>query len=184
MRENKSYYAILGLLSIGPQSGYDLKRTIEQSLGHFWTESFGQIYPVLKKLVDEGLAAVSSEPQTGKRDRIAYSITEAGREMLHDWLLKPITKLPPEKNELLLKLYFGHNLNVEDNLRHVEDFYAKLLQTRDIYTMISREAGPSPHPHRPDYEIMTLQFGQKVVEAIIEWCEETRAELLTYIEKD
>ncbi|PYI52519.1 PadR family transcriptional regulator [Paenibacillus flagellatus] len=59
MRTNKSYYALLGLLAFGPHSGYDVKRRIEQQLSHFWSESYGQIYPNLKKLVEEGLATTN-----------------------------------------------------------------------------------------------------------------------------
>jgi len=37
---------LLGVLAIEPMSGYDLGLTIRQSVGHFWNESYGQIYPV------------------------------------------------------------------------------------------------------------------------------------------
>jgi hypothetical protein len=44
-RATTSRYALLGMLSLGPGSGYDLKKRIEGSLAHFWSESYGQIYP-------------------------------------------------------------------------------------------------------------------------------------------
>src|SRR6267378_1332508 len=40
--------ALLGLLSLGSMSGYDIRQLISQSIGHFWSESYGQIYPGLK----------------------------------------------------------------------------------------------------------------------------------------
>ena len=40
---------LLGLLAIEPMSGYDLGVTIRASVGHIWNESYGQIYPNLKK---------------------------------------------------------------------------------------------------------------------------------------
>ena len=46
---------LLGLLTIEPMSGYDLGQTIRASVGHFWNESYGQIYPNLKKLAAAGL---------------------------------------------------------------------------------------------------------------------------------
>ena len=49
-RMNKSRFALLGLLSLGAMSGYDLRKLFEQSLIHFWSESFGQIYPMLRSL--------------------------------------------------------------------------------------------------------------------------------------
>ena len=55
MKDKKSKYAILGMLSIEPMSGYDIKKEIEENISNFWTESYGQIYPVLKSLVAEKL---------------------------------------------------------------------------------------------------------------------------------
>ena len=55
-RENKTKYAVLGLLAYAPLSGYDIRRIYAQSLGNFWSESYGHIYPILKRLKAEGLA--------------------------------------------------------------------------------------------------------------------------------
>jgi PadR family transcriptional regulator AphA len=58
--------------------------TIRQSVGHFWNESYGQIYPNLKKLASEGLVSRKTERQKGKPDRHVYSITDKGRERLKE----------------------------------------------------------------------------------------------------
>jgi PadR family transcriptional regulator AphA len=50
-------FAILGLLSIEPMSGYDIRRNLDESLSYFWSESYGQIYPSLKKLEASRLIA-------------------------------------------------------------------------------------------------------------------------------
>ena len=77
-RENKTKYAVLGLLAYAPLSGYDIRRIYAQSLGNFWSESYGHIYPILKRLEDEGLATREVQRQTGKPDRNVYTITDAG----------------------------------------------------------------------------------------------------------
>jgi len=41
----------LGMLTEGEASGYDLKKHFERSVGHFWSESYGRIYPMLAQLV-------------------------------------------------------------------------------------------------------------------------------------
>ncbi|UCB53625.1 MAG: PadR family transcriptional regulator, partial [Candidatus Zixiibacteriota bacterium] len=46
-RANKTEFAVLGLLSLSPMSGYDMKAFISQSIGYFWQESYGQLYPAL-----------------------------------------------------------------------------------------------------------------------------------------
>ena len=51
----KTRFAILGLLSWKPMSGYDIKKLIEMGLQYFWQESYEQLYPTLEALVAEGL---------------------------------------------------------------------------------------------------------------------------------
>src|SRR5260370_28739340 len=94
-RANTSRYAILGGLSLGPRSGYDVKKLIEASIAHFWSESYGQIYPILNRLAAEGLAARRREKQRGKPDRHVYSLTPRGREELQPWLRPPAPLGPP-----------------------------------------------------------------------------------------
>ena len=62
-KENKSKYALLGILSMCPGSGYDIKKLMEQSTSNFWSESYGQIYPILKQLVAADLATRHTEKQ-------------------------------------------------------------------------------------------------------------------------
>src|ERR1700694_4574756 len=108
-KENKSKYAVLGALSVCPGSGYDIKKLMEQSTSNFWNESYGQIYPILKQLVEEELATSRAEKQEGKPERYIYTLTEQGREELQRWLAEPVERMV-ERNELLLKLFYGrHN---------------------------------------------------------------------------
>lgn len=57
MAKNRSRYAILGALTIRPMSGYDIRQFFAKSVSHFWDESYGQIYPILKGLHSEGLVS-------------------------------------------------------------------------------------------------------------------------------
>ena len=54
---------LLGLLTIEPMSGYDPGLTIRGSVGHFWNESFGQIYPSLKKLANDRFVTCRTQQQ-------------------------------------------------------------------------------------------------------------------------
>ncbi|MDQ2700516.1 MAG: PadR family transcriptional regulator, partial [Actinomycetota bacterium] len=62
---------ILGFLSEGEKSGYDIKSQVDTSTRFFWTASYGQIYPELKRLKEAGLIEEAGAP-TGERRRIAY----------------------------------------------------------------------------------------------------------------
>src|ERR1043166_5381121 len=81
MSPTSTRYALLGLLTLAPQSGasgYDLRRWAESSIGHFWRESYGQIYPVLKQLLRDGLVTASEGAGSGKRETIAGVADEPG----------------------------------------------------------------------------------------------------------
>ena len=85
MREN-SRYAVLGLLGMGAVSGYDIMKKFEKITGNFRNGSYGQIYPILKRLADQELATRSVEKQKGKPDRHIYSLTAKGGSVLRKWL--------------------------------------------------------------------------------------------------
>jgi len=174
-KENKSRYAILGMLSTGPMSGYAIKKEIEQSVANFWNESYGQIYPILKQLAEEGLTTSHAEKQEGKPERYVYTLTDRGREELHHWLTEPI-EYSVERNELLLKLFFGQQASVADNIEHVQRF-------RDLQTMLHQKyRGIAGHLQihcstNPDllYQLMTVRFGLYRTQALISWADETLA---------
>lgn len=120
-KENKSKYAVMGVLSLCPGSGYDVKKFMEGSTSNFWSESYGQIYPILKQLVEGGLAARHTEKQEGKPEKYIYTLTEQGKKELREWLSESSAPAP-ERNELLLKLLFGAHVSIEKNREHIYSF--------------------------------------------------------------
>ena len=51
--EKKIDYAILGLLSHEPMTGYEIKKRMDTTLKFFWRASYGSIYPGLSELVQD-----------------------------------------------------------------------------------------------------------------------------------
>src|SRR5262249_51757310 len=163
-RVNKSQYALLGMLTLGPMSGYDMKKLFDGSLANFWTESYGQIYPILKRLVAQGWATLKEEPQAGKPDKKVDAITAKGRTAVHKWLAEP-TEAPGFRLELLLKLFFGPEVPVEVNRKQVQAFRQLALSRLESYRGI--EAGlkgdKSGHAGLP-YWLITLDYGRTYFE--------------------
>ena len=87
-------------------TGYALRNEIRDTLGHFWSESFGQIYPTLAALEDAGLVRPTD---SGRRSRTVYEITPDGVDRLRDLLAEP-HQPAPARNGLLLRLFFGNHL--------------------------------------------------------------------------
>jgi len=167
---------LLGLLAIEPMSGYDLGQTIRASVGHFWNESYGQIYPNLKRLEAEGFVTSKTERQKGKPDRHIYSITKKGRERLVAWLaVKPQPEIP--RNELLLKLFFSAQASAEIAIQHVERMVENESGALRGFKQIEEQlAKNKEYPDSP-YWMMALRFGLLEVKSHLRWGEETLDEL-------
>src|SRR5689334_111108 len=79
-------HVLLGLLSVGPQHGYDLKRTHDERLPQAKPVAFGQVYATLGRLERDGLVEATGQDRDGGPDRTTYAITDAGRAHLAEWL--------------------------------------------------------------------------------------------------
>ena len=101
---NKTKFVILGLLMERPLSGYSIKQIIDVRFKFFWSESYGQIYPQLKKMQKENLIE-ELEIENSSRGKKLYKITIKGETEFKDWLLKNPQK-ESIRMEMLLKYYF------------------------------------------------------------------------------
>lgn len=174
-RENKTKYAILGVLMSTPQTGYDIRKFLTQA-GGFWEESNGQIYPMLKKLLDEGLVEKSIVFQEAKPNRHVYTITEQGKETLRTWLQLDVAP-SRTRNELLLKLFFGDEAPVTVNQQHVADYKNRLEQNLAEYATIEKRLQQLPDTNSKKYWLMTLRHGQAYTSGLIAWCNDTLHQL-------
>ena len=100
-------YVVLGLLATnGPSTPYEMEQFVDLSLGHFWSFPRSQLYSEPARLAERGLVEESREE--GGRRRRRFSLTDAGREALQDWLGE---QGPPSGTEIrdlgLLRLFFG-----------------------------------------------------------------------------
>lgn len=172
MKDNKTKYAILGLLSHEPLTGYDIKKRIEATISYFWDASFGQIYPTLQKLETDGLVSKEVELDENRPTRKVYTITPKGVNELKKWLSKPVEK-EVIRYEILLKLCFGSQISVSDNLKNIKEFKDRGLSTLEIlngYEQNLHQVISENEDHL--YYLLTVRFGQYVYQAYQAWAEE------------
>jgi DNA-binding PadR family transcriptional regulator len=105
MQLTPTSYVVLGMLRLGKRNGYEIKQLVDRSVRFFWTASYGQIYPELKRLEEGGLVSSADDPQGG-RQRRAYTLTEAGEQALVDWLRADSGPGQELRDEALLKIFF------------------------------------------------------------------------------
>src|SRR5437660_5706928 len=97
---------ILGMIAFGKQTGYDIKQLVDKSTRHFWAASYGQIYPELRRLEEQGLIHGQPEPRGG-RARTVYTLTAPGQAALTDWLQAEDDAHFEVRAEGMLKLFFS-----------------------------------------------------------------------------
>ncbi len=131
---------ILGFLKDGPQTGYQLKKRMDQSVANFWTISYGGLYPVLKKMAEKG--DIKENKQLSEKHRgTYYELTPAGKEKFARWL-KDDYKQVVIKDEFLLKVFFASDEElvqllpqVKKRLREVES----VLETLDTLIAVDKK---------------------------------------------
>jgi DNA-binding PadR family transcriptional regulator len=115
-------YAVLGLLSIAPMSGYEIAQAAEGSIGTFWPISKSQVYGELTRL--ESLSYVTAEDvaQIGAPDKRVYEITPAGEDRLDEWLADD--KVAPSRLRIpfLIKVVLAHRLGTGQLLELLERY--------------------------------------------------------------
>lgn len=182
MNYGRTAYVVLGILATeSGQSGYEIRKTIEGTVGFFWGESYGQLYPTLKRLTADELIT-ARKPKSGTRQE--YSITPAGRTALEQWLALPYRDDPP-RDEFLLKLFFGHETSPSVALAHLRDFQQKHRDGLAALAQIEAvsRARSSQLPGFP-FWILTLTYGIARMRAELEWCETAVAAIASLESRD
>jgi DNA-binding PadR family transcriptional regulator len=136
---------ILGFLRYGAASGYDIKRSVDRSVGHFWTVSYGGLYPALARLREEGLVVLRAEE--GRRK--VYEITPRGLAAFEEWWRAPYPA-PVVKDGFLLRLFFSTPDELEALAPQLRRRVVELTETevalkrveRDLEAGALRLAGP------------------------------------------
>jgi PadR family transcriptional regulator, regulatory protein AphA len=156
---------VLGLLAEGDRSGYDLLKRAERSVAHMWAPAKSQLYAVLPRLVEAGLAGRRTVRQTGRPDKHVYRLTRAGRAAVRQWLE---TAPPKSWDELLLKVFFAELGSRE-----------ALLAQLDAYADVQRGFLAEYEAIAPAtrYGALTLEYGLELMPARLKWLEKTRREL-------
>ncbi len=174
MRRNPTEFAILGLLAEQPMTGYDIKREVEARLSSFWSESYGHIYPMLRRLRERKLVTMRLVAgRSGPAHRKLYALTAAGRAALGAWFETPITPSRP-RNELLLRVFFGRHAPPGVLARDLEAYGKSSLAIVEQLAAV-RRALDEEEPDSPDREYLeaVLDAGERIFETLGRWSRDT-----------
>ena len=172
-------HGILGLISNGDKTGYEIMTVFRDSLNHCWTAQTSQIYRELQTMEKSGWISQTHVAQAGKPDKNVFSITPAGHEELLRWLRQD--NLPAGyRNPFLLKTFFMGELPVQENIEFFKalqgavvfpDEGKKVSADADIYKQAVN------HPEKAVYWKLTIEFGRMYEKMQQEWCKYCIGEL-------
>ena len=118
--------AILGLFKERPMHGYELKKRLSYMLGHFWTVSYGSLYPALKRLEKSAAIERAYSVKEKTRNRNVYRITRKGETTFMRMLTENVSNASLADTEKFdVRMTFFQYLEPETRL--------ELLEMRRMY---------------------------------------------------
>ncbi len=175
--------AVLGLLTLRPMSGYEIKQLFDKSISFLWRVHMSQIYPALSHLLEAGLVEMDLVPQERKPTKKVYSITRKGRRSLQTWLRVP-TRDKGIRDIFPLKVFFARNVERETLLGQIqerlEEAQGKLALYQDMERLFHElQAGGSDAYPGEDIRFWSLALRWAIIreEGVREWCDQVLVEL-------
>jgi DNA-binding PadR family transcriptional regulator len=165
-------HAVLGLLSSGPASGYDLLKRFEISLANVWPATQSQLYSELNRMADTALVKVAAE---GPRGRKEYAITDSGIAELRRWMIK----VEPERvrrSDMLLRVFFLDLIPPAEAIaylhRQVEFASSRYSGLEGIKQAVEGEDGSLAV-----YGRIALEWGLRYMATVRDWAQWAEAEV-------
>ena len=171
---------ILGMLAARPRSGYEIKQLVDRSARFFWSASYGQIYPELKKLEKAGLIS-GDDSSTGARQRTTFRLTAEGKRAAREWIAKP-PEILETRDEGLLKLFFAGAIEpsraAEIARERAAASRAKASELRVIWEAVDQTGHPEGPAADPDIGSLTvLRYGIEMSEWAADFFERAAEDL-------
>jgi len=163
---------ILGLLTRQPMSGYDVKCFLKSLTWLVDSPSFGSLYPALHALLENGLVTVEVIPRQDKPPRKIYSITDAGRQVLQEWMGQPVASGASLK-AFVMRLILASNLSHAGLVAHLQQRRVQVAAHQLALEQTARTIDESMDLG----ERLVLDYGLVVATAELGWLDRTLSRL-------
>ena len=171
-------FAILGLISWKPLSGYDIKKLMEDSAILYWSGNNNQIYRSLVQLHEEGLVTPEVQNQQNAPSRKIYTITDSGLSALREWTLSAPEE-PEFKKAFFVQLAWSHLLN-DDETEQLLAEYENEIQLKLAFQR-EKHVRRNGYPDRDKREMLLWNsMAQNAISSCeneLRWVASTRQEL-------
>src|ERR1700721_652311 len=164
--------ANLVCLAERPMTGYELAKTFDTSIGFFWRADHQQIYRELARLRDRGHVKGREVVQSGKPNKLVYTLTPEGKAALRHWAARPSSPTST-KDDLLGRLYALDSGDIEP-LR--PDLMARLEYHRDRFSrfehILKKRFAHGATSTADTGKLLVLRMGLRYERAVAEGGEE------------
>ena len=161
-------YFILGLLSQQPMSGYDIKRFLKSLDWLVGSSSFGSIYPALHALLTDSLVTVDVVYHQDRPPRKIYSITEAGKQVLQEWINQPAVP-GASLRAFLMRLMLASNFSHAGLIAHLKQRRSQVEVQRAALEQVTRAQDETTDLGQR----LALDYGLAVAMAELAWLDHT-----------
>lgn len=180
-------HLIMGVLSYGAVSGYDLNKAFQASVQHFWNTEQSQIYRALYKLSDAGWVEIERIEQEDAPDKKVYHLTEAGRAEWQRWLVTP-QPLPTLHEGWLGQLFFGAGVDLDALERLMDErirAYQDLIKRYETEVALGAARYALHYQVEADLEywLLTLEYGIERARFDLAWAEAAKQRLRDFKDK-
>jgi PadR family transcriptional regulator, regulatory protein AphA len=163
-------YALLGLLAIQPDHGYNLHQRLVADLGQIWHISLSQTYNILNRLKAQGYITEILQDQEKRPSRRQFHLTPAGRQRFEKWFDTPSRdSVRSIRVEFTTRLYFANTLDAAkvDHLidEQVAEIQFGLERLRSAITGL---------PPEQVFNRLGLELRISQLESIAAWLEKCR----------
>ncbi|MFP5333592.1 MAG: PadR family transcriptional regulator [Acidimicrobiia bacterium] len=170
-------YAVLVQVAVRPWSTYELAQQRVRYFRYVWPRAESAIYREAKRLASMGL--IHGEKQyTGKRARTVYSITDAGRQTLRDWLSTPVAPFSMDF-EAMLRVFvapLGTKEELVDTLHQVrEDAHEMLRFAGEVKQEFAE--GINVTQDQAHIRALAVDFFVSLLNTVHNWADRTLSEV-------
>lgn len=158
----------------GPCTPYHVRKQFLASPTQTWSGSAGTIYPLMRRLEEQGHLKSEDAPGDGRKTRL-YRITPAGRRALKRWMRPPLSPaaVGPGFDLIRARLLFFESLSKAEQQKFLDVVAQQLKETEAEMRSLMREIQACNKP------ILTLaaRGAHVVAKARRDWFKTVRDEL-------
>jgi len=170
-------YALLGFLNLKPLSGYELKRSFDNSINHFWNAKQSQIYRELKHMEQNGLITSETIETDHGLNKKLYHLTNKGKKELKHWLKTPLD-IEQDRIPFLIQIFFSAANTKQDVItllnKRKEAHEQNIAQLENMKKQLHQQKKTVEYDEKNiDFADITLDLGIRSEHLILEWIDDT-----------